>query len=270
VEGDTEEVLKTKLCLSKLQTDHTAASHVDLCPVCFCIPEQVPDVSVVRLVCKHSYCHECFESWPQGTHTYSFPLVCLTENCSFPVTLADLGSNLGCDGLSVLLRVAVDYHVRKNTPRLKFCPTPTCSGIHDSMMGSTSSCSTCLSLICNECNAAHEGIGCTIVDDILTLHCPRCHQANSVCPCKFCGWRLADCEDHDVHPHVKTCTAKEHGADTYFGSKEQFEAIQRKKRIIKLKPFLQLPPQAKRAFTLASLEKDLADLGLHTRLFQIP
>ena len=79
-----------------------------------------------------------------------------------------------------------------------------------------------------------------IVNEILTLRCPRCRQAFvdfegcfalkcSRCPCGFCGWCLRDC-GADAHEHVRACAAKPRGADVYFGSLQQFEEAQRKRQ----------------------------------------
>ena len=55
-----------------------------------------------------------------------------------------------------------------------------------------------------------------IIENILTLKCPRCRQAiydfqegdcfaiTCACNCRFCGWCLTDCGD-DAHPHVRAC-----------------------------------------------------------------
>ena len=74
-----------------------------------------------------------------------------------------------------------------------------------------------------------EQIKTSIVEDVLTMKCPRegCRQAYdafngctalycSRCPCKFCGWCLQDCGDSDAHAHVRSCRAKPPGVDTFF------------------------------------------------------
>jgi hypothetical protein len=38
----------------------------------------------------------------------------------------------------------------------------------------------------------------------------------SACTCKFCGWCLQDCGDHDAHPHVLQCAQVPRGADAFF------------------------------------------------------
>ena len=107
------------------------------------------------------------------------------------------------------------------------------------------SCSTCQTLICTKCNVEeHFGLTCTqyrmaklppnhlrnkVVNEILTLRCPRCQQAFfdfdgcfsircSTCQCSFCGWCLKDCGS-DAHSHVKTCKFKPTSADSYFGTR---------------------------------------------------
>eukprot|EP00413_Alexandrium_margalefii_P031013 CAMPEP_0204557642 /NCGR_PEP_ID=MMETSP0661-20131031/30471_1 /ASSEMBLY_ACC=CAM_ASM_000606 /TAXON_ID=109239 /ORGANISM="Alexandrium margalefi, Strain AMGDE01CS-322" /LENGTH=371 /DNA_ID=CAMNT_0051564779 /DNA_START=19 /DNA_END=1131 /DNA_ORIENTATION=+ len=80
-----------------------------------------------------------------------------------------------------------------------------------------------------------------IVEDILTLKCPRCRQAFldfvgcfalqcSRCPCGFCAWCGADSGSSNAHEHVRHCREKPPGADVFFGSFEQFEVAQRRRR----------------------------------------
>jgi hypothetical protein len=89
-----------------------------------------------------------------------------------------------------------------------------------------------------------------IVDQILTLACPRpgCGQAFldfegcfalrcRRCPCGFCGWCLADC-GNDAHAHVRQCAQRPQNADTYFGTREQFEAAQRKRQTALIRSYL--------------------------------
>jgi hypothetical protein len=111
-----------------------------------------------------------------------------------------------------------------------------------------------------------------IVDEILTLRCPRCNQAFldfvgcfalccSVCPCRFCGWCLKDCGDQDAHPHVSTCPEKV-GRDTYFGTLQQFESAQNKKRAQTLIKFLSSFAPEERKSIVESVAQDLKDLGM--------
>jgi hypothetical protein len=68
-----------------------------------------------------------------------------------------------------------------------------------------------------------------IEEDILQPKCPRqsCRRgffdfegcfaiSCSSCPCKFCGWCLQDCGDHDAHPHVRQCAKVPRGVDALF------------------------------------------------------
>ncbi|KAL1522578.1 hypothetical protein AB1Y20_017563 [Prymnesium parvum] len=81
-----------------------------------------------------------------------------------------------------------------------------------------------------------------LVEEVLTLKCPRCGQAYddfegcaalqcSRCPCHFCGWCTADCAA-DAHAHVRTCAEKPPGVDAYFPRPRRVfeEHWQRRKR----------------------------------------
>lgn len=261
-----------------------------LCPVCFCPPEDddgLPE-SVIRLSCTHGYCQECFVAWVGGGNIRSLPLVCLSEECSVPVQMADLKKNLEHSSLLALLRTSVDDHVRSNPTKLQFCLAPTCPGIHEVDTDSRLSyCSTCTIVVCVHCQVDHGTMSCEdyrlasqppdhlrmkVVDDILTLRCPRCRQAFldfdgcfslrcSVCPCSFCGWCLKDCGT-DAHPHVAECPSKPRGADLYFGTKEQFNVAQNVKRRTDVQQFLAALSESEQAATLEAIQTDLDDLGL--------
>jgi len=112
-----------------------------------------------------------------------------------------------------------------------------------------------------------------ITENILTLKCPRCGQAFldfigcfalqcSRCPCGFCAWCGADSGSSNAHDHVRVCREKPPGADVFFGTFEQFEAAQRRRRRWLLQNYLStLDPQT-RAAVLHEIRRDLADLGL--------
>jgi hypothetical protein len=224
-----------------------------------------------------------------GSNTCEFPISCLADVCKEMVSLPDLSAYLPRQALSTLLRLAVDNHVRRHHGELHFCLVPTCPGIYQVVEGGPSSlCSTCGTSICHACSSGHDGITCeeyqsssmppdrlrmTVVDDILTLRCPRCKTAFldfegcfalscGTCPCKFCGWCLHDCGSQDAHPHVKKCPHKEPGADQYFGSKDMFQCAQNKRRKAKLVAYLGELSLEDRRKTLESLGQDLKDLGI--------
>jgi hypothetical protein len=71
-----------------------------------------------------------------------------------------------------------------------------------------------------------------IVEEVLTLKCPRCRTAFvdfsgcfavqcGSCPCNFCGWCLQDCET-DAHAHVAHCRSNKANGNV-FGAHEQFQ-----------------------------------------------
>ena len=112
-----------------------------------------------------------------------------------------------------------------------------------------------------------------IIDEILTLRCPRCKAAFldfdgcfalkcNLCPCKFCGWCLFDCGNEDAHPHVLMCQHREPGADRYWGTEKEFHSAQNKRRLQKLNSFLETLDLMERTKVLDSITQDLQDLKL--------
>jgi hypothetical protein len=304
VEGGTMEAMRVMSQVSRLIngsniTSEDIIDHDTYCPICFCPPDEETMSTVsdlhrfVRLSCKHVYCTDCFRCWLTGFNACDFPLKCVSDSCNTLVSLDDIGKFLNGEILASFLRAAVDDYVRKNVMRYKFCLVPTCPGIHEIKNSARqSACSTCSQEVCTNCNASHGKMTCQqyklstlppdqlrmqIVDDILTLRCPRCKQAFldfdgcfaiscNVCPCNFCGWCLMDCQG-DAHPHVKECHDRHPNAQSYFGTQDQFQQAQNKKRIEKLKIFLKDYSVANRITILESTQNDLDDLGISTTLF---
>ncbi|KAL6059559.1 IBR domain-containing protein [Balamuthia mandrillaris] len=114
-----------------------------------------------------------------------------------------------------------------------------------------------------------------IVEDILTLQCPRCHQAFvdfdgcfalkcSRCNASFCGWCLQDC-GKNAHPHVKMCASNNNrggGGRGYHGSFAQFEEAQRRRREKRVREYLQLLGREEREQVMVTLKQELEDLKL--------
>ncbi|GKY91871.1 hypothetical protein MPSEU_000158700 [Mayamaea pseudoterrestris] len=255
VEGGDMETRRIKAFVAKLVrgecvSDDGKIDSDALCPVCFCTPD-----SPVRVDCGHFYCRECFDAWVGSGSIRDFPLTCLADDCDKGLLLRDLQSSLDEATLNNLLRLALDCHVRANSGKLQFCITPTCPGVYvvakDMLV---SKCSTCSIEICLQCKASHTNMTCKdyrfasqppdklrmrVIDEILTLRCPRCQQAFfdfdgcfaircGVCPCSFC----------------------------------EFHAAQRARRTQQLKDFLEKLPVSQRETTIKALEQDLVDLNI--------
>ena len=215
-----------------------------------------------------------------------FPILCLEENCAALVQPTDHEENLDSEAFNGLYMSAFDDHVQMNTSTLQFFLSPACSGIYQIRTGvQVSSCSSCSLSVCTDCRdcmTSHENMSCKdyaltvmppnqvrlkIVDDILTLRCPRCKQAflyfegcfaisYSACPYRFCGWCLQDCGG-DAHPQVLVCPQREPGASSYFGTSAQFKAAYNQRRRNPLNEFLQTLPPLDRASAQASVGHDL-------------
>jgi hypothetical protein len=113
-----------------------------------------------------------------------------------------------------------------------------------------------------------------IIDNILTLSCPRCSQAfvdftgcmaltcsAAGCGCEFCAWCLKDC-GKDAHSHVRNCPVRPAGVDTYFATSDQYREAWKQRRIDLLEDFLcakEVPLQAR---ILDNVTAELDDLGL--------
>lgn len=264
------------------------AGSIKRCPVCFCVPGG-DGSNFVILPCKHVYCKNCYESWLTGDTHREFPINCLAEGCSQPLRLADLAATLVPKEMTKLLRASLDSHVVQNSDRFRFCESPNCAGIIECNGGTFSGmCSTCVMSFCFECEASHESMTCKdyrlatlppdqirmkIIEEILTLRCPRCKQAFldfdgcfaltcGTCGCAFCGWCLQDCGD-DSHPHANTCAHMEPGANGYHGTFELFQSAQNKRRKKLLLSFLDTLSPSDREKALRSVHQDLKDLGLN-------
>ena len=116
-----------------------------------------------------------------------------------------------------------------------------------------------------------------IVDDILTLKCPRqaCRRAFtdftgcfaltcSQCKCAFCAYCLEDCGG-DAHRHVRNCLHNIAPGKDVFASFWVFERAQRDRRTRLTREYLAQHVDADmRAPLVQAMARDLADLSIHT------
>jgi hypothetical protein len=113
-----------------------------------------------------------------------------------------------------------------------------------------------------------------IIDDILTLRCPRCQAAfidfdgccaltcdNATCSAGFCAWCLTDC-GADAHRHVANCPENKSGG--VWGTKQQVDGHHKQRKITAMrKAILDADLSKKSREMLATmLEPDLRDLGI--------
>jgi len=112
-----------------------------------------------------------------------------------------------------------------------------------------------------------------IIEEILTLRCPRCKTAfvdfsgcfaltcgKNSCHAGFCAWCLMDCGG-DAHGHVPTCPQNGKRGDV-FGTKQQFETHhQRRKERLVREAFDSQPKEVQDLLRLLMV-KDLSDLKI--------
>ena len=110
-----------------------------------------------------------------------------------------------------------------------------------------------------------------IVEELLTLKCPRCRQAFvdftgcyaltcGQCNCGFCAWCLKDC-NNDAHSHVATCP--ENPGVGYYGTLEAFNhcQIERRKRMVR--NYLQTVESAEvQKLAVVQCKMELEDLNM--------
>ena len=259
-----------------------------VCPVCYCELE-----APLRLSCGHEYCTDCLQNWIEATGAagavMGFPLTCLAEGCAENVATLDIKRAISQEGFQQLQHAAVNEYVNAHLNSFQYCITPGCGGIFSLGDSRLARCSNCAISICISCKVEeHDGLTCgqhlvaaappddlrnRVIEEILTLTCPRCRKAFldftgcfalecNNCPSKFCGWCLEDCGDHDAHPHVQRCTQKPRGADTFFGTFVQFQTAQRGRQQRELDEFMSKLKPEERERLRGAIERELNDLQL--------
>jgi len=118
-----------------------------------------------------------------------------------------------------------------------------------------------------------------IVEEILTLKCPRCakafldfeacsalscsDQAGHGCGSQFCGFCLALCGiNADAHRHVAQCPQNTNPGRNVFGPLENFEEAQRTRRLRLLCEYLAPMAVQQRDRAMQDCEAELRNLGL--------
>jgi hypothetical protein len=115
----------------------------------------------------------------------------------------------------------------------------------------------------------------SIVDDALTLRCPRCKAVfldfcgscaltcySRDCSAAFCAWCLKDC-GKDAHGHVARCPDNG-GAGGLFATQERINAGQNSRKIRLVRQVMQKAQPTARARELLriAMRQDLQDLGI--------
>lgn len=112
-----------------------------------------------------------------------------------------------------------------------------------------------------------------IVNEILTLKCPRCKMAfdsfvgcfaltcaNSACRAGFCAWCLADCNG-DAHRHVAQCRSNPCTGNV-FGTLAEFSSHHDRRRREEVKDLLSGKPEKVKKVVFEKLEVQLKAFGI--------
>ena len=112
-----------------------------------------------------------------------------------------------------------------------------------------------------------------IVEEILTLKCPRCKRAFidfdgcfaltcGACRCGFCAYCLQDC-GNDAHRHVANCQHNIAPGRDVFAGRHIFDRAQKERRTRLIKSFIAREVEADlRNNVVQSLHRELQDLGI--------
>ena len=115
-----------------------------------------------------------------------------------------------------------------------------------------------------------------IIENILTLRCPRCTTAFvdyegcaalacSTCRTHFCALCLKDCTLlNDAHAHVRQCPEKR-SEDPYFVTEEEFEEIHRSRQENLISNKIAGLPKRNRDLLLNKMRQELEDLGIEIK-----
>lgn len=155
------------------------------CPVCLCEPTRP-----VALECGHQYCASCLDFMLQNPS--HFRIVCLTDGCSLPISLATLRSCLSLQAVDQLTEAAARAYLDEHPNEFKHCPTADCTHIYrPGPEGSVVQCRGCLVDICAACHvSAHDGLTCAerrSLSDPNERLFRRWSLENSTKPCPNCG-----------------------------------------------------------------------------------
>jgi serine/threonine protein kinase len=112
--------------------------------------------------------------------------------------------------------------------------------------------------------------------NILQTKCPSCEAAFydfdgcfalkcGSCPMHFCGWCIEGCfqTSQDAHQHVAKCAHKPREADSYYGSRNQFEESLRKRWQSKITSYVATLPASVCDELLRDIQPLLKERNLH-------
>ena len=117
-----------------------------------------------------------------------------------------------------------------------------------------------------------------VIDDVLTLRCPRCKNAfldfdgcaalscaTPACGCGFCAFCLEDC-GNDAHEHCLQC---QYGNGGYFITTEAFDRSNKARRTRQLQEYLRrIEDEQVRSSVLVEVANELRDLNMNAEDFE--
>jgi hypothetical protein len=229
-----------------------------------------------RCACKTFVCWECLGNSysaalrPDALKRSTDPagnLKCCNPKCKAVITLSDLSSGIGSVPAEVLR--AQQALVVQRTVALAVSDALTVQKLQLDAEYQR------LEQIRDQDERNAHKLHRTLVDEVLTLKCPRCKNAfvdfegcfavtcvYPTCNCGFCAWCLTDCGG-DAHTHVAACPENRNDRSPW-GTEDMFREHHRVRRARKCGEAIlaaQLTAQAHRILE-ELLKKDLQDLGI--------
>ena len=205
----------------------------------------------------HSVCRECISGWCIAQ--------CDEENRgAFQTGLRCCGHKCGANYEPDMLRRLLSDEAYKAWDKARFALHAT-QCYHDA--AASAAASKAAEAAAGEGTAAREAVLAH-----LTLVCPTCGQAFvdfdacsalqcSRCDTHFCAWCLGvSADSHLNHQHVGTC--RDNPVGELFASLDRFNEVQAERRKVLVRAELLRMPEALRFQTLASVQRELTDLGI--------
>lgn len=187
------------------------------------------------ILCKdaHFMCEDCFVQYVRSTGEQGAiersgddegNIACPNESCSAKYTLQYVAKQTseGSVAYKTMMELGFRKHLDKELPAALDAKEAEIKARYEQILRMEGS--------KREAHLIHHDI----VENILTLQCPRCKAAfvdfdgcfaltcsRNLCRCGFCAWCLGDC-GADAHAHVARCPERDPHLNGVFGTQAQF------------------------------------------------